>query len=84
MVSEALTNVAKHVREATRAEVTVTGLGEILRVMITDDGLGGADASRGSGLTGLAQRVRSVDGTFRMSSPVGGPTVMNVELPWQS
>ncbi|MFB7912458.1 sensor histidine kinase [Streptomyces sp. NPDC056061] len=84
VVSEALTNVAKHAREATRAEVTVTQLGGILRVAIADDGLGGADPGRGSGLTGLAQRVRSVDGTFRMSSPVGGPTMMNVELPCQS
>ncbi|MFF9853366.1 sensor histidine kinase [Streptomyces litmocidini] len=81
VVSEALTNVAKHAREATRAEVTVTRLGGILRVVISDDGAGGADPSRGSGLKGLAQRVRSVDGTFRMTSPVGGPTMMSVELP---
>ncbi|MFI0150986.1 sensor histidine kinase [Streptomyces lydicus] len=81
VVSEALTNVAKHAREASRAEVTVTRLGGILRVVIADDGAGGADSSRGTGLTGLAQRVRSVDGTFRMSSPVGGPTMMSVELP---
>ncbi|MFJ3948811.1 sensor histidine kinase [Streptomyces libani] len=81
VVSEALTNIAKHAREATRAEVTVTRLGGILRVVIADDGMGGADPARGSGLKGLAQRVRSVDGTFRMSSPVGGPTMMSVELP---
>ncbi|MFI0925375.1 sensor histidine kinase [Streptomyces sp. NPDC021012] len=84
VVSEALTNIAKHAREATRADVTVTRLGGILRVVIADDGLGGADPGRGSGLTGLAQRVRSVDGTFRMSSPVGGPTMMSVDLPCQS
>ncbi|BAU85029.1 two-component system sensor kinase [Streptomyces laurentii] len=84
VVSEALTNVAKHAPDATRAEVTVTRLGGILRVVITDDGLGGADPAQGSGLPGLAQRVRSVDGTFRMSSPVGGPTMMSVELPCQS
>ncbi|MFI1658271.1 sensor histidine kinase [Streptomyces sp. NPDC020472] len=81
VVSEALTNIAKHAREATRAEVTVTRLGGILRVVIADDGTGGADPSKGSGLRGLAQRVRSVDGTFRMTSPVGGPTMMSVELP---
>ena len=51
--------------------MTVTRLGEILRVVIADDGRGGADPSKGSGLKGLAQRVRSVDGTFRMSSPRG-------------
>lgn len=84
VVSEALTNVAKHAREATRADVTVTRLGGILRVVIEDDGLGGADPGKGSGLTGLAQRVRSVDGTFRMSSPVGGPTMMSVDLPCQN
>ncbi|MFB7453951.1 sensor histidine kinase [Streptomyces sp. NPDC056194] len=84
VVSEALTNVAKHAREATRADVTVTRLGGILRVVIADDGLGGADPGKGSGLTGLAQRVRSVDGTFRMSSPVGGPTMMSVDLPCQN
>lgn len=81
VVSEALTNVAKHARQATRADVTVVRLGGILRVVVTDDGVGGADPSKGSGLKGLAQRVRSVDGTFRMSSPVGGPTMMSVELP---
>ncbi|MFI0257927.1 sensor histidine kinase [Streptomyces sp. NPDC017056] len=80
VVSEALNNVAKHA-EATRADVTVTRLGEILRVVIADDGVGGADPSGGSGLKGLAQRVRSVDGAFRMSSPAGGPTMMTVELP---
>ncbi|MEV8454607.1 histidine kinase [Streptomyces sp. NPDC052095] len=84
VVSEALANVAKHAREATRADVTVTLLGAILRVVIVDDGPGGADPLGGSGLTGLAQRVRSVDGTFRLSSPLGGPTMMSVELPCQS
>ncbi|MEV6240806.1 histidine kinase [Lentzea sp. NPDC051838] len=80
VVSEALTNVAKH-SNSTRTDVTVTLLGDMLRLVISDDGLGGADPARGTGLTGLAQRVRSVDGTFRMSSPVGGPTTMSVELP---
>ncbi|MFH8343787.1 sensor histidine kinase [Streptomyces sp. NPDC018045] len=80
VVSEALNNVAKHAA-ATRADVTVTRLGEILRVVVADDGVGGADPARGSGLRGLAQRVRSVDGAFRMSSPAGGPTTMTVELP---
>ncbi|MGX1547775.1 sensor histidine kinase [Streptomyces adustus] len=84
VVSEALTNVAKHAREATRADVTVSLLSETLRLVIADDGPGGADPIKGSGLAGLSQRVRSVDGTFRMSSPVGGPTMMSVELPCQS
>ncbi|MGW7367798.1 sensor histidine kinase [Streptomyces sp. NPDC054841] len=80
VVSEALTNIAKHAH-ATRADVTVSRLGGILRVVIADDGVGGADPARGTGLTGLSQRVGSVDGTIRMSSPTGGPTVMTVELP---
>ncbi|MFJ2741782.1 histidine kinase [Streptomyces sp. NPDC087440] len=80
VVSEALTNIAKHAH-ATRAEVTAFRLGEILRVTVTDDGTGGADPSAGTGLRGLTQRVASVDGTFRLSSPTGGPTVMTVELP---
>ncbi|MFI6565963.1 histidine kinase [Streptomyces sp. NPDC050534] len=80
VVSEALTNVTKHAR-ATRADVTVERIGKVLRVNVTDDGSGGADASAGSGLNGLAKRVGSVDGTFRVSSPAGGPTTLTAELP---
>ncbi|MET7698938.1 histidine kinase [Streptomyces sp. NPDC005485] len=80
VVSEALTNVTKHAR-ATRAEVRVERIGKVLRVNVTDDGSGGADASAGSGLNGLAKRVGSVDGTFRVSSPAGGPTTLTAELP---
>ncbi|CAG7649693.1 sensor histidine kinase [Actinacidiphila bryophytorum] len=80
VVSEALANVTKHAR-ATRAEVTVERIGKLLRVNVTDDGSGGADASAGSGLNGLARRVGSVDGTFRVSSPAGGPTTLIAELP---
>lgn len=52
-------------------------------IAITDDGVGGADPSgvSGTGLTGLAKRVASVDGTFSCRSPLGGPTVVTVELP---
>ncbi|MFF7590663.1 sensor histidine kinase [Kitasatospora purpeofusca] len=80
VVSEALTNVTKHAR-ATRAEVTVRRVGRVLRVNITDDGLGGADARAGTGLSGLAKRVGSLDGTLQVSSPVGGPTAVTAELP---
>ncbi|MFF4017651.1 histidine kinase [Streptomyces sp. NPDC001843] len=80
VVSEALTNVTKHAR-ATRAGVTVERIGKVLRVNVTDDGIGGADAAAGSGLGGLAKRVGSVDGSFRVSSPVGGPTIITAELP---
>ncbi|QLE71973.1 sensor histidine kinase [Streptomyces rectiverticillatus] len=80
VVSEALANVVKHAR-ATRADVRVEQRGGILLVVVTDDGVGGADPTGGSGLAGLAKRVASVDGTFSISSPVGGPTVVTVELP---
>ena len=80
VISEALTNITKHAI-ASRAEVTVDRIGEVLRVTVTDDGAGGADAAAGSGLAGLAKRAASVDGTFRISSPAGGPTTITVELP---
>ncbi|MGW1509373.1 sensor histidine kinase [Streptomyces sp. NPDC002394] len=80
VVSEALTNATKHA-DATRVEVMVRQVGEVLRVRVTDDGLGGADAAAGTGLTGLAKRVGSLDGSFHVSSPVGGPTAITAELP---
>lgn len=82
VVSEALTNVVKHA-QASRADVTVERIGETLLVVVADDGAGGADlaVAGGTGLAGLAQRVASVDGTFSCRSPVGGPTVITVELP---
>ena len=80
MVSEALANVAKHA-QASAARVDVWLDGALLRLSVADDGIGGADAARGSGLTGLAQRAASVDGRFEIDSPVGGPTTIMVELP---
>ena len=53
----------------------------MLRVRVTDDGRGGADPSRGTGLAGLGQRASTVDGTLHLSSPPGGPTTVTVELP---
>ncbi|POX49360.1 sensor histidine kinase [Streptomyces sp. Ru72] len=80
VVSEALTNVVKHA-EASRAEVTLERFGPTLLVVVSDDGVGGADPTRGTGLAGLAKRVASVDGTLSVDSPVEGPTVLTVELP---
>jgi signal transduction histidine kinase len=80
VVSEALTNVVKHAR-ATTVDVAAQRRGDRLLLTVADDGVGGADPSRGSGLTGLARRVQSVDGTFRIISPAGGPTTVTVELP---
>jgi signal transduction histidine kinase len=82
VVAEALTNVAKHAR-ATRAEVDVSRHGDVLRVVIRDDGIGGADP-QGQGLAGLADRLAGVDGRLSVRSPVGGPTVIEAELPCAS
>ncbi|MBO2451827.1 sensor domain-containing protein [Actinomadura barringtoniae] len=80
VVSEALTNVVKHAR-ASKVDVTVDRVGDVLKVVVCDDGAGGADPAGGSGLAGLTRRVSSVDGTFRITSPAGGPTTITVELP---
>jgi signal transduction histidine kinase len=80
VVSEALANVAKHA-EASQAQVFVQRAGDRLHVIVSDDGVGGADPSRGTGLTGLAKRASSVDGTFEIASPPGGPTLLTVDLP---
>ncbi|MFD4953224.1 sensor histidine kinase [Streptomyces sp. NPDC058451] len=81
VVSEALANVARHAEGATGAEVHVHRRDDVLRVVVVDDGPGGADSGRGTGLSGLAKRAGSVDGTFSVDSPVGGPTTVTVELP---
>ena len=83
VVSEALTNVVKHA-QATRAEVTVTQVGDRLLITVTDDGRGGAVPGHGTGLHGLAQRAAAVDGTLSIDSPPGGPTTVTVELPCES
>jgi signal transduction histidine kinase len=93
VVSEALTNVAKHAH-ANHAEVTVERSGDRLHIVVTDDGQGGAAAletggggsgdGNGSGLRGLAQRAAAVDGTLTIHSPPGGPTTITVELPCES
>jgi signal transduction histidine kinase len=80
IVSEALTNTARHAG-ASAAEVSVRLAGDILQVGVTDDGAGGADAARGTGLASLARRAASVDGTLLVSSPAGGPTSIRAELP---
>jgi signal transduction histidine kinase len=81
MVAEALTNVAKHSR-ASQAKVVVEGHGYpgTLTVMISDDGIGGADPGS-PGLAGLADRVSGVDGRLSVESPSGGPTIIAAELP---
>ncbi len=80
VVAEALTNVARHAR-ASRAQVTIALQNNRLVVEVSDDGIGGADAGRGTGLTGLADRVAALDGWMAVLSPVQGPTSVVVELP---
>lgn len=80
VVSEALTNVAKH-SGAGKAMVRGSRSGELLVIEIVDDGVGGADINGGSGLQGLADRLAVVDGTLSISSPAGGPTLLRVEIP---
>ncbi|MEU0945946.1 sensor domain-containing protein [Streptomyces canus] len=80
VVCEALANVAKH-SGAGRAEVRGGHSRGRLLLEVRDDGRGGADASAGSGLTGLADRVSVLDGRLTLSSPPGGPTLLRVEFP---
>jgi signal transduction histidine kinase len=79
-VSEALANVAKY-SGASRAEVTATMDNGWLHVAIVDDGVGGADPTRGSGLQGLLDRVGALGGTLTITSPPGAGTRVEVRLP---
>jgi signal transduction histidine kinase len=81
LVAEALTNVAKHAR-ASQVNVVVEGHGfpGTLTIVISDDGIGGADQA-GQGLSGLASRVAGVDGSLAVESPSGGPTIISAVLP---
>jgi signal transduction histidine kinase len=80
VVSEALANVAKY-SHATACRVEVRGEGDRLRVVVEDDGIGGALLVPGHGLAGLADRLRAVDGALFLDSPGGGPTRLTAELP---
>ncbi|GHE61253.1 histidine kinase [Streptomyces longispororuber] len=79
-VREALANVARH-SGATRAAVHARYADGALRVRVSDDGRGGADPARGTGLTGLADRLAVLDGTLTVTSPPGGPTALTLEIP---
>ena len=80
IVSEALTNVAKHA-QATKAKVEMTVAGDVLKFEITDDGRGGADPSAGSGILGLRDRAEAVGGTLFVISPPGKGTLVTAQLP---
>jgi signal transduction histidine kinase len=80
MVAEALTNVVRH-SGATQARVTVRRSAGTIVVEVDDNGRGGADPARGTGLTGLADRAAAGGGRMLLSSPAGGPTLLRLELP---
>jgi signal transduction histidine kinase len=80
VVAEALTNAAKHA-DASRADVRVESGEGLLRVRVQDDGRGGADRTRGSGLVGLTDRVEALGGRFELHSPPGVGTALQVVLP---
>jgi signal transduction histidine kinase len=79
-VSEVLTNAAKH-SGARSAQIGVSHEAGVLRIVITDFGLGGADPARGTGLAGVEKRLATFDGIVAVSSPVGGPTTVVLEVP---
>jgi signal transduction histidine kinase len=79
-VSEALANAAKHAH-ASAVHVELDAPDATLRLAIRDDGIGGADPARGSGLTGLRDRVEAVGGTFGVTSPAGGGTTLLIAIP---
>lgn len=80
VVSEMLTNATKHAR-ASIVEVDAEASGGTLRVRVRDDGVGGADPQRGSGLVGLKDRIEALGGTFSLHSPPGGGTTVSCVLP---
>ncbi|MFI6316566.1 histidine kinase [Nonomuraea sp. NPDC050556] len=80
VIAEALTNVTKHAA-ATRVSLRVERSGDLLSAEVADDGRGGADDARGTGIAGIRRRVAALDGTVRLDSPPGGPTTLAVQIP---
>ncbi|RKN39229.1 sensor histidine kinase [Streptomyces hoynatensis] len=80
--SELLQNVSKH-SAAHHATIEVWRTDDRLMLQVTDDGKGGAHATGGTGLAGLAERLAAVDGLLAIHSPTGGPTTVTAELPWR-
>jgi signal transduction histidine kinase len=79
-VAELLTNAAKH-SGAREARIAVWHSARLLRIEVTDFGLGGADPAKGSGLAGVERRLATFDGILAVSSPIGGPTMVVMEVP---
>jgi signal transduction histidine kinase len=78
--AEALTNAIRH-SGAERVRVSLVDAGSAVHITVSDDGRGGADPSRGTGLLGIRRRLSAFDGSLRVSSPPGGPTVLEMALP---
>jgi signal transduction histidine kinase len=83
VVAETLTNAAKHAR-ASEITVRVKADGAKLHLLIRDDGIGGADTAKGSGLTGLVDRVEALGGQMTISSQPGRGTSLAVKLPLEA
>jgi len=80
LVSEALTNAAKHAQASVLQVEAATDDG-VVRLSVTDDGAGGADPEAGSGLVGLRDRVEALGGELRISSPPGRGTTLSATIP---
>ena len=79
-VAEVLANAAKHA-QARMVEIHILYTGDVLRIAVTDDGIGGADPAKGSGLRGVERRLGTFDGILAVNSPPGGPTIVVIEVP---
>jgi signal transduction histidine kinase len=79
-VAEAFANAVKH-SSARRVHVRIEHAGDLLRIEVADDGVGGADPARGTGLRGVERRLGTFDGILAVSSPPGGPTMIAMEVP---
>jgi signal transduction histidine kinase len=79
-IAEALTNAVRH-SGAETVQIGIGHAGGLLRAAVTDDGAGGADASRGTGLAGVERRLATFDGILAVNSPPGGPTIIVLEVP---
>jgi signal transduction histidine kinase len=82
-IVEVLTNAAKH-SQAERVRIEIHHGDGVLRMVVTDDGIGGASVEAGTGLRGIKRRLATFDGMIAVSSPLGGPTVVTMELPCAS
>jgi signal transduction histidine kinase len=79
-IAEAVTNAKRHAG-ASAVRVSIRDGGDHLSIEVDDDGVGGADATHGSGLSGLADRLATVDGRLTIDSPTGGGTRIHAEVP---